>query len=450
MTSNVLCKYFMNGACAYGDRCRFSHNRSDEPTQVCKFYLQGNCAYGDRCRYAHSKPSWSSRGQPAPPSNYVPPPGVHRPAAGPAPGAGSGSGGGGGAAPNWDDFLTPDEMDEFDAWQAEQDAAEAGPPARDAGAGGGGGGDDEGEVMDPADIPLCSEYAETGACSAGDDCLYVHGDACEVCGQHLLHPAQPAAAAAHAASCGALAASIAKRRRDGEIECAICLERVLSKPALSARRFGLLACDHPFCIGCIRAWRATDGADTKTALRTCPLCRVPTHFITPSTKWPDSPAEKEGIVGRYKAAMAAKDCANFAHGDGVCPFGSSCHYRHAYRDGRLEEVHLRRADNADGEVRVLAPVKLSSFLEGSALAQLALSRRPPAAQARGRSQAQQAQGGGGSSGNSRARGGAGCSAAGSSEQQQERQQREQEQEERPHRQQEQERRPEQTEQDEQQ
>lgn len=117
---SVLCKYFMNGACAFGDQCRFSHNRHDEPTQVksqwaalfkqaaslslqplivmsraaracrkplhtshstliscylsvllipqvCKYYLAGNCAYGDRCRYMHSKPSWSSRGQPAPP-----------------------------------------------------------------------------------------------------------------------------------------------------------------------------------------------------------------------------------------------------------------------------------------------------------------------------------------------------------------------------------------------
>jgi hypothetical protein len=38
----------------------------------------------------------------------------------------------------------------------------------------------EGEIMDPADIPLCNEYAATGTCSAGEDCLYVHGDVCEV------------------------------------------------------------------------------------------------------------------------------------------------------------------------------------------------------------------------------------------------------------------------------
>lgn len=42
----------------------------------------------------------------------------------------------------------------------------------------------------------------------------------------------------------------------------------------------------------------------------------------------------------------------------------------------LQEVQLQRAANADGEVRVLGPVKLSSFLEASLTAQRALTRRP--------------------------------------------------------------------------
>jgi E3 ubiquitin-protein ligase makorin len=61
-----------------------------------------------------------------------------------------------------------------------------------------------------------------------------------------------------------------------------------------------------------------------------------THFITPSTKWPDTPEDKEDIVSAYKAAMGQKDCVHFAFGVGSCPFGTSCFYRHAYRDGRLE------------------------------------------------------------------------------------------------------------------
>jgi len=80
------------------------------------------------------------------------------------------------AAPNWDDYMTPDEMDEFEQWQAEQAMAGAGgnSQAQDG---------DDGDIMDPADIPLCNEYAATGDCSAGEDCCYIHGEQCEVGGR---------------------------------------------------------------------------------------------------------------------------------------------------------------------------------------------------------------------------------------------------------------------------
>lgn len=64
-----------------------------------------------------------------------------------------------------------------------------------------------------------------------------------------------------------------------QVECGICMERVLSKPNPSERRFGLMSCDHPFCLACIRGWRATGTADLETAVRTCPLCRTTTHFV---------------------------------------------------------------------------------------------------------------------------------------------------------------------------
>ncbi|KAF6262683.1 hypothetical protein COO60DRAFT_1699128 [Scenedesmus sp. NREL 46B-D3] len=405
MTSNVLCKYYMQGACAFGDQCRFSHNRQAETSQVCKYYLQGNCAYGDRCRYEHSKPSWSGRGQPAPPSNYQAPRAVPKPPVGAPAQAADLSSAPSGGKPNWDDYMTPDEMDEFEQWQAEQDqidVAEAAAAQQ--------GGDFEGEIMDPADIPLCNEYAATGTCSAGDDCLYVHGDVCEICGYYCVHPYNPDWTAQHQAACkqamaaagpqgneqkesaagddaaaavvAAEPAAAAEAANGIETEAAAAAEPavaddgaaaaegvgggdskgavaaiadavadklVLGKAELSARRFGLMACEHAFCLGCIRNWRSTAEVDKATALRTCPICRTPTHFITPSTKWPDTAEDKESIVSAYKEAMGQKDCTHFDFGEGSCPFGTSCFYRHAYKDGRLEEVHLRRAANVEGQ-----------------------------------------------------------------------------------------------------
>jgi E3 ubiquitin-protein ligase makorin len=113
---------------------------------------------------------------------------------------------------------------------------------------------------------------------------------------------------AHREACGAAAARRERWARDRSVECGICLERVLDKPDPSARRFGLMACEHSFCLSCIRAWRSTDEADVDTALRTCPVCRTTTHFITPSATWPASAEEKDAVLRAYKAKMAAIDC----------------------------------------------------------------------------------------------------------------------------------------------
>jgi E3 ubiquitin-protein ligase makorin len=162
-----------------------------------------------------------------------------------------------------------------------------------------------------------------------------------------------------------------RRQADKEVECAICLESVLGKPAgEGARRFGLLACPHAFCLSCIRNWRASDAADRDSAVRTCPVCRTTSHFVTPSAVWPRSPEEKEEILAAYKAKLGETDCMHFSYGDGRCPFGTSCFYRHAYRDGTLEVRQLRLAGNADGGVQVIGPVSLASFLDTPAAQRL--------------------------------------------------------------------------------
>lgn len=43
-------------------------------------------------------------------------------------------------------------------------------------------------------------------------------------------------------------------------------------------------------------------------MRTCPICRVPTHFVTPSKVWPTSEEQKKDIVDGYVARLAQVDC----------------------------------------------------------------------------------------------------------------------------------------------
>jgi len=89
--------------------------------------------------------------------------------------------------PNWEDYMDPDEMDAFELWQQEQAVAE------EEGWGG--------DMADPADIPLCSEFSRTGNCNKGDDCPLIHGDECENCHQYALHPYNPDLTAHHKATC---------------------------------------------------------------------------------------------------------------------------------------------------------------------------------------------------------------------------------------------------------
>jgi E3 ubiquitin-protein ligase makorin len=57
------------------------------------------------------------------------------------------------------------------------------------------------------------------------------------------------------------------------------------------------------------------------------------------------------------------DCKYFDYGNGTCPFGTSCFYKHMFRDGSREEVKLRHLGAADGNTVIAKNVRLSDFLD---------------------------------------------------------------------------------------
>lgn len=138
------------------------------------------------------------------------------------------------------------------------------------------------------------------------------------------------------------------------MECSICFENPIEKRS----RFGLLDCAHCFCLSCIRDWRS---AGSGTQVKSCPQCRVVTHFVVPSSVWITDEAEKATLRELYKNNMSTIACRHFNFGDGSCPFGTSCHYAHLNRDGARQEITLRKFIGENEEMQIMTEVRLSDF-----------------------------------------------------------------------------------------
>ncbi|RID71299.1 hypothetical protein BRARA_C03243 [Brassica rapa] len=218
----------------------------------------------------------------------------------------------------------------------------------------------------PREHPICS-FAAAGDCPRGSQCPHMHGDVCSTCGKKCLHPFRPEEREEHTKECEKKQKHIEALKKSQEIECSVCLDRVLSKATPGERKFGLLTeCHHPFCIQCIRNWRSSapvSGMDVNSTLRACPICRKLSYFVVPSVVWYSSPEEKKEIIDVYKAKLRSIDCKHFNFGNGSCPFGGSCFYKHAYTDGNLEEVVVRHLGSQEGETVIADSVAgLSEFL----------------------------------------------------------------------------------------
>jgi E3 ubiquitin-protein ligase makorin len=154
----------------------------------------------------------------------------------------------------------------------------------------------------------------------------------------------------------------AERNASRDVACAICYENITEVPG---RRFGLLThCTHPFCLDCIREWRARIDLPNET-VRACPLCRKTSFFVIPCDRFIADAARKAEVNASYHASQRSIPCRHFNYGKGTCPFGTSCFYAHLNPDGTpaIAPKHSIRLD-ADGNVGVTRSYKLNEFLGG--------------------------------------------------------------------------------------
>lgn len=351
-TEGVLCRYFLSGVCRDGQRCLFSHDRSNaQVDNVCRYYLKGECVYGSRCRYDHirTKPrtdngAWSgkasrstnqgSRSQLSSVEGTTPAcsSSVNRtPHTGAAPAR---------ATKSYASIVRP------------EGSTEKAPPSKE------------------ASLPLCPYEVASNGCPVGATCTYLHGELCDLCQKPCLHPYNEEQRAQHREEC------IQRHEQDMELSfaiqrsadkcCGICMDVVMDKEPPSERRFGILEkCSHIFCLNCIRKWRGSKQFDSKT-VRSCPECRVPSDFVTPSSFWVDMGEEKDKLIADYKSAMSAKPCRYFQEGRGECPFAGACFYQHMYPDGRkavMPPPRPRRRQNHNGDLEIMERLYLWDFLD---------------------------------------------------------------------------------------
>lgn len=316
-TKQVTCRYFMHGVCKEGDNCRYSHDLSTgQSAMVCRYYQRGCCAYGDHCRYEHTKPLMQEEELT-----------TVNPAAKTYPS---------------DLALLPETVEE-DIIEIEDENIDL--------AAAGVGAEDwvnavefvPGQPYCGRAAPSCTEvpleemvieeeyekqeadeemkkqlcpYAAVGECRYGENCVYIHGDVCDMCGLQVLHPIDAAQRSQHIKSC------IEAHEKDMELSfavqrskdmvCGICMEVVYEKANPSERRFGILSnCNHTYCLKCIRKWRSAKQFESKI-IKSCPECRITSNFVIPSEYWVEEKEEKQKLIQKYKEAMRYEHCSFFS------------------------------------------------------------------------------------------------------------------------------------------
>ncbi|XP_037691248.1 probable E3 ubiquitin-protein ligase makorin-3 [Choloepus didactylus] len=377
-----------------GARPRFLPGRSSGPWTkqvVCRYYLHGLCKEGENCRYSHElsgrQPASEGRGSPPRASAGEGPstaahvkPLTQEVAKAPSaassrslPRIGSaaergffeadtdnaGSQAAGAGAESWGDAI---EFVPGQPYRGRRFLSAPEPPVQSSVT-------KKEQMAMSIRQPLCP-YAAAGQCFRGENCAYLHGEACDMCGLQVLHPLDADQRAEHMKAC------IEAHERDMELSfavqrsmdkvCGICMEVVYEKANPSDCRFGILSnCNHTFCLRCIRVWRRARHFDYRI-IKSCPQCRVTSNFVIPSEFWVEEEEEKQKLIQQYKEAMSNKACRYFDEGRGCCPFGENCFYKHAYPEGMGVEPQRQGVEEPEGQAAEEPPGQAAEEPPGQA------------------------------------------------------------------------------------
>ncbi|ETM36384.1 hypothetical protein F442_17420 [Phytophthora nicotianae P10297] len=196
---------------------------------------------------------------------------------------------------------------------------------------------DETEGLSAAAALVDCPFFLRGNCKYGEHCRLRHNPA-------MLPGAAVAASARSAPRVGRFpvsnnsdvhAASATREDNQQDFTCGICFDDIVQ----SGKHFGLLHCDHCFCLDCLRSWRQSKDMELEV-IRACPACRLPSDFIVPSLIFVTG-EEKQKVIEAYKSHLALRECKYFNGLFGSCPFGPRCFYAHRDSEGR-DVKHLDR------------------------------------------------------------------------------------------------------------
>ncbi|XP_037935240.1 probable E3 ubiquitin-protein ligase makorin-1 isoform X2 [Teleopsis dalmanni] len=290
---------------------------------VCRFYLRGLCRYGSMCRFAHDLPEGQAFSNI---SNEVhekqkPNTSINKKDWANAPEF----------VPHGMQTFTMPDIEFADVAQSTSNRSWAAVVSGDTA-----------RPMDSVESSAEEVCPYEQPCPYGVYCPYgIHMELCEMCDQFCLHPTDQAQRRQHNQECikhheQAMELSFAIARSKDKT-CGICFDTILEKTGRE-KRFGILPnCSHIFCLECIRKWRQAKQFEHKIT-RSCPECRVASDFVCPSAFWVETKEEKDKLLNDYRNALGIKDCKYFKKGEGKCPFGNKCFYKHALPNGVLVDV----------------------------------------------------------------------------------------------------------------